>query len=162
MAKETERKFLIASPIDAMVEATSKAVDVYRIDQGYLTKEGTTIRVRIIGVDAFLTIKGPKVNGSSDEYEYPIPVDDAKEMLEKYSVSRLTKIRYVIPLNDELAHMCELDVFQSYSLNGKMIAEVELGHLHEDFNKPKWFGEEVTDDKRYTNVKLASKGWPSN
>lgn len=156
MAKEIERKFLIKDPEAAIKEATSRATKVAHIDQGYFTQNGLTVRVRIASGTATLTLKGPKKGLVSDEYEYTIPIEDAAELLEKYSISRLTKIRYVIPLrNVEL----ELDVYQG-SLADNMLAEVELPSPNLSFEKPKWLGEEVTKDKRYSNSNISLNGWP--
>jgi adenylate cyclase len=146
---EIERKFLVRG--DAWREgAKGKA---YR--QGYLsTHKERTVRVRIAGEQAFLTVKGLSVGASRAEYEYEIPVSDAGEMLDRLCEQPLIeKTRY------KVAHegfTWEIDEFLGVN-RGLIVAEIELPSETTQFSKPTWVGEDVTDDRRYFNSNLISK-----
>jgi adenylate cyclase len=146
MGKEIERKFLVG---DSSWRAAGQAV-LYR--QGYLNSDkGRTVRVRIAGERAFLTIKGPSVDGVRREYEYPIPLSDAAEMLEHLCTRPLIeKTRTVVPHD---GHMWEVDEFFGENA-GLIIAEIELEAVDEVFSLPPWLGAEVTGDSRYYNASL--------
>jgi adenylate cyclase len=148
MAVEIERKFLVA---DAgwQTQVDSEC----RIIQGYLANNANaTVRIRVKGDRAFLTIKGAPLGFSRREFEYPVPVGDAEEMLRELAVSPpLDKVRYKVPVGD---HVWDLDVFAGENA-GLVTAEVELGAGDEVFEIPDWAGEEVTGDPRFYNVNLA-------
>lgn len=148
MGVEIERKFLLR---DATWRPTAEGI-LYR--QGYLsTSTDCCVRVRITGQqEAWLTVKGPLDTNSRLEYEYPIPVTDAMEMLEQLCQGGLIeKIRYRIP-HGEL--VWEVDEFTGANI-GLIIAEVELAKKDQQVLMPHWVGEEVTTDKRYYNAYLA-------
>jgi adenylate cyclase len=148
MPKEIERKFLVTG------RGWRKHADAgKKIRQAYLahTKE-VSIRVRTIGKDkAFLTIKSAKAELSRDEYEYEIPIDDARKLM-KLRIGRLiVKRRYIV----EVARSrFEVDVF-ARKLKGLVIAEIELTSRHTLFKRPDWLGREITGKKRYYNAQLA-------
>jgi adenylate cyclase len=148
MATEVERKFLIKN--DAWRDQVESEVHIM---QGYLANNaGLTVRVRVKGDEAFLTVKGATEGISRAEFEYPIPVEDAESMLEELAISPpVDKVRYKIPVGD---HVWELDVFAGENA-GLVMAEVELGAEDEAFEMPAWAGEEVSADPRYYNVNLA-------
>lgn len=148
MAQEIERKFLVRSDDWRRETASSKE---YR--QGYLANnDKCSVRVRISGDKAHLNIKSAELGISRTEFEYPIPRADAEEMLESLSVSPLVeKTRYFIP---DGSHTWEIDVFTGDN-EGLTVAEIELAHLEEPFNRPHWLGEEVSHDPRYYSVYLA-------
>lgn len=146
MAVEIERKFIVG---DSSILAGRVG---FRIRQGYLAKEGMTVRVRTFGEAAFLTLKGPTSGISRDEYEYPIPVDDALQLLDRYCGLRVIhKTRYLVP---HAAHTVEVDVF-SGKLRGLIMAEIELSSEDERVELPTWLGREVTHDPRFGNFSLA-------
>lgn len=150
MPKEIERKFLV--PDHSMIPLHDRT----DIMQGYVASSGPDggllVRVRRAGDQAFLTLKGPRAGIACDEWEYPIPVDDAVAMLAAYNVSGvIEKTRYRIPVG---AHVFELDVFKG-GLAGLVIAEVELSDEAEHVELPAWLGREVSHDLAYTNVNLA-------
>lgn len=148
MAKEIERKYLLATQDLSFL----KDYIGVPIVQGYLHESGMTSRVRIAGDQAFLTLKGKAQGLSKDEYEYPIPMADAREMLEKHTVGRLvTKTRYSIPAGP---HIWEVDVFSGH-LSGLIVAEIELTAESELFDAPQWVGQEVSHNKAFKNKKLA-------
>ena len=149
MSIEIERKFLITGNFMPFVQKTEK------IAQGYLCASyERTVRVRIKGDSAFITIKGPSnENGfSRAEYEYSIPLVDAEELL-KLCETFIEKERHYIPVGK---HQFEVDVFHGLH-EGLVIAELELQSEEEVFERPDWLGEEVTGDKRYYNAYLAFK-----
>ncbi len=146
MPTEIERKFLVKGD-EWRTLATGT---VYR--QGYLsTKKGCTVRVRLVGNQGYLTIKGSTKGISRAEYEYPIPAEDAQEMLDNLCEPPLIeKTRYKI----EFAGLTwEVDEFAGEN-QGLIIAEVELTDENQTIQLPDWIGKEVSDDPRYYNVNL--------
>mgnify|MGYP001454801787 FL=1 len=146
MAQEIERKFLITG--EAWRElATGTA---YR--QGYLsTVKERTVRVRTIDDKGFLTIKGITVGATRAEYEYEIPASEANEMLDDLCEQPIIeKNRYKVPLDDLI---WEIDEFNGVNA-GLIVAEVELESEDQEFTKPEWIGEEVSNDPRYFNSNL--------
>lgn len=158
MAKEIERKFLVKNDI----YKTLAAGTYYH--QGYVpTVNGMTVRVRIAGDKAFITMKDHAVGYTRHEFEYPIPVEDAKQMLELMcSKPQIEKYRYKIPTT---SHLCwEVDEFLGDNA-GLVVAEIELPTEETPFDIPEWIGEEVTGDKRYYNSHLCNnpyKDWKQN
>jgi adenylate cyclase len=150
MALEIEHKFLVKSD-----EWKSSVVSETPIEQGYLTTgSGLTVRVRLKGARAFLTIKGPSDGSQRSEFEYPIPTEDAKAMLALEGASgRIAKTRFQVRSG---SHTWDLDVFAGDNA-GLVMAEVELGAQDEAFDRPSWAGQEVTEDPRYFNSYLAER-----
>jgi CYTH domain-containing protein len=152
MAREIERKFLVTKlPVDLLEHRS------YIIEQGYIADSPAVVRVRIRDYVGFLTIKCNGVDGKIgvDEYEYEIPVTDAKELL-KLSKNTLKKTRYIVPFDRQTF---ELDVFHG-PLDGLVIVELELKYEDQEFTVPDWVGKEVTGDSRYANKNLLSNGKP--
>ncbi|KOR31426.1 adenylate cyclase [Achromatium sp. WMS3] len=148
MPLEIERKFLIIND----TWRTEKIGVFFR--QGYLCHNAESIvRVRITGPqEAWLTIKSRIDELTRLEYEYPIPLADATEMLDRLCHNQLVeKIRYNIPYADLV---WEIDEFQGNNA-GLLIAEVELNSSDQHITLPPWVGEEVTQDRRYYNNYLA-------
>jgi adenylate cyclase len=148
MATEIERKFLVVN--DGWRDAVESESHIM---QGYLAENpNATVRVRLAGERAFLTIKGRMQGISRSEYEYAIPAEDAAAMLSSLAVSPpIDKVRYKVRHGD---HLWDLDVFAGENA-GLVMAEVELGSEDESFAVPDWAGREVSGDKRYYNVNLA-------
>ncbi|MDJ1174353.1 CYTH domain-containing protein [Roseofilum capinflatum] len=151
MAIEIERKFLVKG--DSW-RGLGKAIH-YR--QGYIrTENHATVRVRIAGDRGYLTLK-TLPSGSSGirrlEYEYPIPLEDAQEMLE-YLCDRpqIDKTRYTFNWG---GMVWEVDEFAGDN-QGLILAEVELTDANQEIQLPEWVGEEVSEDYRYFNSYLAS------
>jgi adenylate cyclase len=147
MATETERKFLVKS------EFRHLAVNVIKITQFYLnTDPDKIIRLRIADDKAFLTIKSRKCDKSivRNEWEFRIPMSDAKEMIKVCLPGKIVKTRYLIPSGK---HTFEIDVFHEKN-DGLIIAEIELSSEDEQFDKPDWLGEEVTGIPEYYNSNL--------
>ena len=146
MAVEIERKFLV----DANILTAQILTGGENISQGYLSSEpARTVRVRIKGDKAFITIKSATVGIVRKEFEYEIPIDDAAELL-KLCENVLEKIRYKV---DYAGHTWEVDVFGG-RLAGLILAEVELSAADEVAELPKWIDKEVSDDPRYFNSNL--------
>ena len=147
MPKEIERKFLIHH--DKWERVNKPTGDFYR--QGYLlTDPSKTIRVRLTNTSAFLTIKGLSVGATRPEYEYEIPMQDAKELLDNFAVSELSKVRYKIIFKNKL---WEIDDFLGDNL-GLIVAEIELKDENEAFDMPDWIDREVTGEQKYYNSNL--------
>jgi len=146
MAKEIERKFLVKNE---SFKLFSTGV-IYR--QGYLNRDkARTVRVRVAGELAFITIKGLTNGMERMEFEYPIPLTDANEMLETLCVKPLIeKLRYKI-ISD--GHLWEVDEFIGDN-EGLTVAEVELKSADEHVFIPDWVGQEVTGDLMYFNSNL--------
>jgi adenylate cyclase len=148
MPQEIERKFLVSG--DRWRELAQGVP--YR--QGYIqrTKE-KTVRVRIAGEQAFLTIKGQTVGIARLEFEYPIPVPDALELLEKLGDRpQIEKIRYHIPWE---GFVWEVDEFLGEN-QGLIVAEIELQSEDQAFTQPDWISTEVTEQARYYNANLVT------
>ena len=158
MAKEIERKFRVSDTLaQQLTLAESQGII---IQQGYIpTQDKTAVRVRLMGEHAFLTLKGANDGATRDEFEYPIPLDDALQMLARLcSGHHISKHRHLI---QHAEHTWEVDVFHGDN-QGLVIAEIELQEEHEDFAMPPWATEEVTHDPRYYNInlmKLPYKSW---
>lgn len=150
MAIEIERKFLLKNAHwRQFADAGTKMC------QGYFdTNGGATVRVRIFGDSAVLTIKGRlNASGGRSEYEYPIPKSDAEAMLAEFCASRtVEKIRYHVPAGQ--GRVWEIDEYGGDNA-GLFTAEIELSSLDEEFDRPEWLGDEVTSDRRYANGSLS-------
>lgn len=145
MPKEIERKFLVFKDL-----FTPESNSGIKIAQAYLSiRPESTVRVRISGDFAFLTIKNKNIGCERDEWEYQIPVSDAEDMMQKCDcLSKIEKIRYKVGA-------WEVDVFQGKH-SGLILAEIELKSADEIIQKPDFIGREVTDDSRYYNSVIGS------
>ncbi|MBB4843952.1 CYTH domain-containing protein [Paucibacter oligotrophus] len=147
MGLEIERKFLVLG------EAWKDGGPGEFISQGYLNRDpARTVRVRIKGESAWLTIKGRNEGLARAEFEYPLPLEDAKQLLALCEGPRVEKIRR------EIAHagmLWEVDEFLGDNA-GLVVAEIELGHAEQGFERPAWLGAEVSQDARYFNSQLAA------
>jgi len=153
--QEIERKFLVTSE-KFKAQASKKTLFI----QAYLnTHPARTIRIRISGDKAFMTIKGKSSESglSRFEWEKEIPVTEAKELLKLCEPGKIEKYRYLIPFGD---HTYEVDEFLEDN-EGLVIAEVELESEEETFKKPDWLGEEVTGNLDYYNSNLIAKPYKS-
>jgi adenylate cyclase len=153
MAKEIERKFLVDP------EKLPSLKNPHTIRQGYIPGSLTaTVRIRISDDDAYLTIKGRATGLTRSEFEYPVPLPDAQEMLEELCIKTLIeKKRYVVPYED---HLWEIDIFEG-SNEGLIIAEIELSDESETFSKPEWVTKEVSHDPKYRNSNLITHPYSS-
>ncbi len=149
MALEIERKFLVTG--DAW-RILARGV-TYR--QGHLCRTGTcTVRIRIAGERAFLTVKSRTSGITRAEYEYEIPLADGEELLANLAERPIIKkTRRKIPY---AGFIWDVDEFHGEN-QGLILAEIELEHEDQPFDKPAWIGEEVTGDPRYGNAALARR-----
>lgn len=147
MATEIERKFLVTN--DRWRDAVVRSA-VYR--QGYLeSNPRVSIRVRIEDDQARLNIKSGTLGIERLEYEYPLPLADAEEMLDRLADGPLVeKTRHFV---EHQGHTWEIDVFAGDN-QGLVVAEIELSSPDEAFARPDWLGAEVSHEKRYYNVML--------
>lgn len=156
MAQEIERKFRVTGDSWKPLAQSSSL-----LRQGYLSSNAkATVRVRSWDDKrAALTLKGRASGMTRAEYEYEIPMDDAREMLEMAQPHVLEKRRHVVPFGGLI---WEVDVFAGRHA-GLVIAEVELTSEDQAVELPEWAGTEVTDDNRYYNATLSrSDGIPEN
>ena len=155
MAVEIERKYLVDTALWQRPEGG------VRMRQGYVaTKDGTTVRVRIAGDKAFLTLKDHAVGLTRHEFEYEIPVADAETLLDTMCAKpQVDKIRYRIPAA-EPGLVWEVDEFLGD--NAPLVtAEIELPTEDTPFSKPAWLGADVTNDHRYKNNNLVATPYSS-
>jgi CYTH domain-containing protein len=148
MGHEIEKKFLITNDNWRSL-GTGKDYC-----QGYLNSgDGATLRIRTIGERGIITVKGPNEDGKRLEFEYDIPYQDAREMLDSLCRKPLIeKTRYKIPFG---GFIWEVDEFKGENV-GLIFAEIELTAVDQTFEIPEWIGEEVTGDIRYYNANLVS------
>ena len=145
---EIERKFLVLDDSYKQLSYGSS-----HIMQGYICSErGRTVRVRIRDERAYLTIKGPSMNGGLSRYEFEreIPLDDAQQMMLFCEPGIIDKTRWLVKSGH---HTFEVDEFFGDN-EGLVVAEVELAYEDEPFEKPSFIGKEVTGDRRYYNSQL--------
>jgi len=154
MGVEIERKFLVRD--DSWRVHADAGTELV---QGYLViQDALSVRVRIQGESARLTIKAGSGSIERQEFEYPIPISDARTMIETLCRRPvLSKCRHRVPVG---RHVWEVDVFAAENA-GLVVAEVELGSADESFERPAWAGEEVSDDTRYLNASLVERPWPT-
>lgn len=152
---EIERKFLVNEGFREHIERS------YHIKQGYICKDsGRTVRVRIMDDKAFLTIKGPSINGglARFEWEKEISLRDAESLFKLVSGGIIEKTRHIIPYK---GHNFEVDEFFGDN-EGLIEAEVEMAREGEEVLLPDWITIEVTGDKKYYNSCLLAnpyKNW---
>jgi len=144
MPTEIERKFLVRGT------DWRQGVPV-RLCQGYLNRDKErTVRIRIAGCRAYLTIKGLTQGASRPEFEYEIPLKDAEALLTLCDRPPLEKNRYTV---QHRGATWEIDEFLGANA-GLVIAEIELKDERQGFERPSWLSTEVTADSRYFNSNL--------
>ena len=147
MGIEIERKYLVAGD-----DWRAQASQATHFSQGYLSRDpARTVRVRIAGPQAFLTIKGATTGATRAEFEYAVPVDDARQLLGMSDGPVVEKIRHLCVVD---GMTWEVDEFLGAHA-GLLLAEIELKSEDQAFTRPAWLGEDVTGDARYVNANLA-------
>ncbi|MBR7745436.1 CYTH domain-containing protein [Undibacterium baiyunense] len=146
MGIEIERKFLVVS------DRWQQLAQPVFMRQAYISSTpGRVVRVRIEGQSAMLTLKGKSSGISRGEWEYPIPLIDAEELLSTLCEQPIIeKNRYRIDLD---GLVWEVDEFVGENA-GLVVAELELQSESQAFIKPDWVGEEISHDHRYANANL--------
>ena len=157
MGIEVERKFLVNG-----TAWSAEADGGRRIRQAYVvTDPSVSVRIRIDGEErSLLTVKMPDSGFTRLEYEYPIPLSDAEEMIQACGAGVIEKRRYRLPAGGGLTW--EVDRFEGAN-EGLVIAEIELEHEEQAFERPIWLGPEVTEDPRFQNAYLFRhpfRSWP--
>lgn len=147
MGIETEHKYLVKD--DSYIELASGSV---RMAQGYLSRvPERTVRVRVSGDKGFITVKGINRGASREEYEYEIPVEDAKKLLGLCEEKVISKTRYYV---DYQGFTWEVDRFEG-DLAPLIVAEIELPSEDTPYPLPPFVGRDVTGDPRYYNSSLS-------
>ncbi|SEP89223.1 CYTH domain-containing protein [Flavobacterium urocaniciphilum] len=149
--QEIERKFLVNS-LDFIAEAKQ----TQKIVQGYLNSNPErTVRIRIKDQKGFITIKGQGNDSGTTRFEWEkeIDVKEAEALILLCESGVIDKTRYLIPIGN---HTYEVDIFEGEN-KGLVMAEIELSHENEVFDKPEWLDEEVTNDERFYNAYLSKK-----
>lgn len=148
---EIERKFLVQSTPSLTTYSSKK------ITQAYISTD-PVIRLRKMGDQYFLTIKS-QGHMIREEFEMPITKEQYDSLYKKVDSSPIEKIRYFIPLENNLT--AELDIYKGH-LNGLCTVEVEFTSVGaaDSFKPPEWFGKDITLDNRYKNNNLATYGIP--
>jgi adenylate cyclase len=146
---EIERKFLLSGDSWRALGAP------VLLRQGYLSSDlARVVRVRVEGDSAYVTIKGKSVGATRGEWEYPVPLADANELLDALCEQPIIeKYRRKIEF---AGNTWEVDEFLGAN-QGLVVAEIELGSEGQQFERPEWIGAEVTDDPRYFNSALVRK-----
>jgi adenylate cyclase len=150
LLREIERKFLVRG------DFLPFAKENFRITQGYLSSvPERSVRVRIKGEQAFISVKGMSDNAglSRFEWEKEISLPEAESLLAIGEKGQIDKTRYLVPAG---SHTYEVDVFHGDN-EGLIVAEIELHSEDENFEKPAWLGVEVTGDAKYYNAALSQK-----
>ncbi|AXE29969.1 adenylate cyclase [Chromobacterium phragmitis] len=152
MGLEIERRFVVSG------DGWRGLAPAVQYRQGYLSVEKErTVRVRVVGEQAWLTLKSNISNVSRHEFEYAIPLADAQTIMGAMCPMVVDKLRH------RIAHggfVWEVDEFFGDNA-GLVLAEIELPSEDTPFAKPDWVGEEVTEDGRYTNAYLSKRPYRS-
>lgn len=155
MGIEIERKYLVTGE-----GWRTAAHAVIPMAQGYLNDTASldsgaqkaSVRVRIQGEQAFLNMKSREIGPTRQEFDYPIPVDDARALLALCVGGLIDKRRHLV---EHEGLLWEVDEFLGENA-GLVVAEVELEHADQAITLPDWAGAEVTDEVRYYNLALAA------
>lgn len=148
MALEIERKFLVDTSKWTPTDQGTRLI------QAYLGLDPSpTVRIRIAGYKAFLTIKGRSKTISRPEFEYEVPIADAEELLKLAISEPVEKTRYEVWFE---GFLWEVDVFSGRN-KGLVMAEIELDSENQEFTKPDWLLQEVSGDGRFYNSYLSGR-----
>lgn len=146
--REIERKFQVIH------SDYKKGLKPVHVIQAYLFNDDRAhARIRIEdNTRAFLALKKHISGNTRWEFEYPIPLPDAREIIDQFAKDRIVEKNRYFP---KFQGRC-WDVDEYLGVNqGLVVAEIELEHEDEHFEKPAWAGKELTKDPRYLNVNLA-------
>ena len=149
MAIEIERKFRVTGSGWRAAVRTSTL-----LRHGYLANTArASVRVRVAGEQAWLSVKAMTPGRARAEYEFPIPCSDAQEMLQLCEGPLVEKRRHIVVHGGD---EWEVDEFLGENA-GLVVAELELNSEQQRFSHPDWLGAEVTDDERYYNFRLSQQ-----
>ncbi len=149
MGIEIERKFLVAG--DGWRQLVRRTET---LRQGYLTSSGNGVTVRVRTVDdarGYITIKSGGSALARAEFEYEVPIGDARQLLALGRGTQIEKTRHSLDLpgGDWV-----VDEFHGRH-QGLLMVEVELASATDSLELPSWLGDEVTGDPQYYNSSLA-------
>ncbi|KRD39224.1 CYTH domain protein [Lysobacter sp. Root916] len=156
MGIEIERKFLVsgdgwrAAAREVVPMAQGYLNDLAILDSGAMK---ASVRVRIAGDAAYLNLKSRELGHTRQEFDYPIPVADARALMVLCTGGTIDKRRHYV---EHQGHLWEVDEFLGDNA-GLVVAELELQHADEAYARPDWLGREVTDAARYYNLALATR-----
>lgn len=147
MGVEIERKFTVIDDTWKQHVTGSE-----KITQGYLANtDKCSMRIRSSSEKASINLKSMRIGIQRLEFEYPIPIDEANDMLNSLCIQpAIIKTRYYVSHADDC---WEVDVFEGENI-GLVVAEIELDEPDQAFDIPSWLGEEVSNDTRYYNISL--------
>ena len=148
MAIEIEHKYIVVDD-----SYKSLATSHSEMSQGYLNRNPErTVRIRVKDNQGFITVKGKNKGDSRLEFEYEVPVEDAKLMLDLCEPTVIRKTRWNVPFG---GFIWEVDEFHG-SLSPLVVAEIEIPSSDTEYPLPGFVGENVTGDARYYNSTLSS------
>ena len=151
MGIEIERKFLLKNDNWKSLVTKTCVIKQGYLQSGLETSQKSSVRIRISNQQANINVKSVDLIMVRQEYEYEIPLADARQMLSTLCGDVvIEKTRHYVPY---LSHMWEVDIFTGENA-GLQMAEIELGSVDESFEIPDWIAEEVTNDERYYNIHL--------
>ena len=151
MAIEIERKFLLKNDDWKPLVTKTHAIKQGYLQSGLDASQKSSVRIRISNDNANINIKSVDLTMIRQEFEYPIPLADAEQLLSTLcDENHIIKTRYHVPY---ASHVWEIDIFEGVN-EGLQIAEIELDHIDEGFEIPDWIAQEVSDDERYYNIYL--------
>ncbi len=156
MGIEIERKFLVTGDgWRAAAHAVIPMAQGYINDQAAMDSgaQKASVRVRIQGDAAYLNLKSRELGHTRQEFDYPVPVEDARALLTLCVGGLIDKRRHLV---NHGGLLWEVDEFFGDNA-GLVVAEVELTSADQVFDKPEWAGAEVTDELRYYSLALASR-----
>ncbi|MEF9924218.1 MAG: CYTH domain-containing protein [Muribaculaceae bacterium] len=150
MAIEIEHKYKVIN--DSYISLITKELHII---QGYISRDkNRTVRVRLCDDEGYITIKGLTTNDTRSEFEYKIPANDAKTMLNELCVKPLIdKTRNIVMFD---GNRWEIDVFHS-ELEGLIIAEIEIPYSEYQYSLPPFLGENVTNNPLYYNSNIGNQ-----
>lgn len=154
---EIERKFLIKAGDDSWRKEVVRKMEIV---QGYIARGGATVRIRIQDQQGILCLKGRSPGLTRREFEYPVPVEDARIMLNELCQGRIVaKTRHIVPAA-EPGLVWEIDEYHG-PFEGHYTAELEIPTENTPYQRPDWLGQEVSLDRRFRNASLAdTQLWP--
>ena len=153
MSIEIERKFLVKND-----DFKKDSFHQKYLKQGYLnSNKNRTVRIRVTDENGFITIKGKSNQAGTTRFEWEknIPLKEAKELMNLCEKGIIEKIRYYHTFK---GNIFEIDEFLGTN-EGLIVAEIELTDKSQDFLKPDYLGEEVTNDERYYNSNLSKNSY---
>ncbi|MDE6182122.1 MAG: CYTH domain-containing protein, partial [Eubacteriales bacterium] len=122
------------------------------IKQAYISID-PVLRIRQKDDTYFFTFKG-KGFLKRTEFEQEITKNEFENLLKKIEGNIIEKTRYIYPLKNGL--FAEIDVFEK-PFKDIYIVEVEFNSLEDaqKFTPPDWFGQDITNDAKFTNAYLS-------